>query len=214
MSYCVSHHLSHKIKQIFPSPMPANTDLPMSEFADRANVTRRTVERKIRTGEIAAGHVRRDGRRVFLHPDALTAFATLRHDAMRHATRHGVTGVANETVSARPEKPTDTTRHGMRQGEHVASRVANAEAARIADLREALRRERERADKAEARAETADRERRELQGLLNDATKAVVLLQKQLAAPPAASHVVDVTAELAGADGKADRRRWWRVFRR
>jgi excisionase family DNA binding protein len=194
--------------------MSGNTDLSVAEFASRANVTRRTVERKIRTGEIAAGHVRRDGRRVFLHQDALTAFATLRHDAMRHAIRHGAPGVANETASVRPEKPTNTTRHGIRHGERVASRVANAEAARIADLQEALRRERERADKAEAHAEAADRERRELQGLLNDATKAVVLLQKQLAAPPAAGHVVDVTGEPARTDGKAARRRWWRVFRR
>jgi excisionase family DNA binding protein len=185
--------------------MSGNTDLSVAEFASRANVTRRTVERKIRTGEIAAGHVRRDGRRVFLHQDALTAFATL---------RHGAPGVANETASVRPEKPTNTTRHGIRHGERVASRVANAEAARIADLQEALRRERERADKAEAHAEAADRERRELQGLLNDATKAVVLLQKQLAAPPAAGHVVDVTGEPARTDGKAARRRWWRVFRR
>ena len=68
--------------------------------------------------------------------------------------------------------------------------------------------ERKRADKAEARAEAADRERRELQGLLTDATKAVVLLQGQLTALPDGGHVVDETAELPRPDGKGSRRRW------
>ena len=50
-------------------------------------------------------------------------------------------------------------------------------------MRESLRRERERADRAEARAEMAEQERREVQRHLSEATKGIILLQRQLTPP-------------------------------
>src|SRR5512134_1165365 len=125
------------------------TILPIAAFAERAQLSRRTIERKIAIGEIAADHVRRRGRRVFIDAAAL---ATLAHDLSRH----------DATQQRHAAKPPDSPPE------------------LILELRESLRRERERADRAEARAETAEQERREVQRHLSEATKGIILLQRQL----------------------------------
>jgi hypothetical protein len=57
--------------------------LPIAVFAARAQLARRTIERKIARGEIAAEHVQRHGRRVFIDAAALTCVTPdlSRHDA-------------------------------------------------------------------------------------------------------------------------------------
>ncbi|HSK30463.1 MAG TPA: hypothetical protein VLA17_10920 [Candidatus Limnocylindria bacterium] len=124
--------------------------LPVAAFAERAQLSRRTIERKIVSGEIAADYVRRRGRRVFIDAAALATVAPdlSRHDATRKAAKP-------------PESPPEL----------------------ISTLRESLRRERERADRAEARAEMAEQERREVQRHLSEATKGIILLQRQLTPP-------------------------------
>jgi hypothetical protein len=55
--------------------------LPIAAFAERAQLSRRTIERKIAIGEIGADYVQRRGRRVFIDAAAL---ATLAPDLSRH----------------------------------------------------------------------------------------------------------------------------------
>src|SRR5512134_136529 len=59
------------------------TILPIAAFAERAQLSRRTIERKIAIGEIAADYVQRRGRRVFIDAAALVTLAPhlSRHDA-------------------------------------------------------------------------------------------------------------------------------------
>jgi excisionase family DNA binding protein len=63
--------------------------LPIASFAERAQLSRRTIERKIAKGEIAAHYVRRRGRRVFIDAAALATVAPdlSRHDATRQAVK-------------------------------------------------------------------------------------------------------------------------------
>jgi hypothetical protein len=121
--------------------------LPIAAFAERAQLSRRTIERKIATGEITADDVRRRGRRVFVDAAAL---ATVAPDLPRH----------------------DATRQTVNPPE--------SQAELISVLHDTLRRERERADRAEARAELAEEERRALQRQLGEASKGIILLQRQL----------------------------------
>ena len=57
--------------------------LPIAAFAERAQLSRRTIERKIAIGEIGADYVQRRGRRVFIDAAALVTLAPhlSRHDA-------------------------------------------------------------------------------------------------------------------------------------
>ena len=126
--------------------------LPIAAFAERAQLSRRTIERKIAIGEIGADYVQRRGRRVFIDAAALV---TLAPDLSRH----------DATQQRQAAKPPDSPPE------------------LISTLRESLRRERERADRAEARAEMAEQERREVQRHLSEATKGIILLQRQLTPP-------------------------------
>ena len=58
--------------------------LPIAAFAERAQLSRRTIERKIAIGEIGADYVQRRGRRVFIDAAALATLAP-------HLSRHGAT---------------------------------------------------------------------------------------------------------------------------
>src|SRR5512147_125146 len=126
--------------------------LPIAAFAERAQLSRRTLERKIAIGEIGADYVQRRGRRVFIDAAVLP---TLAPDLSRH-----------DATLQRP-----------------AAKPPNSPPELISTLRESLRRERERADRAEARAEMAEQERREVQRHLSEATKGIILLQRQLTPP-------------------------------
>lgn len=150
--------------------------LPIAAFAERAQLTRRTIERKIASGEIAADHVRRRGRRVFIDAAAL---ATLAHDLSRH----------DATQQRHAAKPPDSPPE------------------LILELRESLRRERERADRAEARAETAEQERREVQRQLSEATKGIILLQRQLTTPVEPPPPEPMTLSATPPPTRADRNR-------
>lgn len=122
--------------------------LPIAAFAERAQLSRRTIERKIAIGEIGSDYVQRRGRRIFIDAAALVTLAPLsRHDATQQ-----------RQAAKPPDSPPEL----------------------ILTLRESLRRERERADRAEARAEMAEQERREVQRHLSEATKGIILLQRQL----------------------------------
>jgi hypothetical protein len=126
--------------------------LPIATFAERAQMARRTIERKIASGEIAPDYVQRRGRRVFIDTAAL---ATLVPNLSQH----------DATQQRQAATPPDS------QSELILA------------LHESLRRERERADRAEARAATAEQERREVQRHLSEATKGIILLQRQLTPP-------------------------------
>jgi hypothetical protein len=152
--------------------------LPIAAFAERAQLSRRTIERKIAKGEIAADYVRRRGRRVFIDAAALAALAPdlSRHDATRKAVKP-------------PESPSDL----------------------LLALRDSLRRERERADRAEL-------ERRELQRQLGEASKGIILLQRQLTAsaePPMTLSIQPSRTDREHTDGSRSTRRFsrWRFWR-
>jgi hypothetical protein len=163
--------------------------LPIAAFAERAQLSRRTIERKIVSGEIAADYVRRRGRRVFVDAAAL---ATVAPDLSRHdATRQAV-----KPPESQPEL--------------------------ISVLHDTLRRERERADRAEARAELAEQERRALQRQLGEASKGIILLQRQLTAsiepPPPQPMTLSVQpsrTDRGHSDGPQGTRRFsrWRFWR-
>ena len=162
--------------------------LPIAAFAERAQLSRRTIERKIVSGEIAADYVRRRGRRVFVDAAAL---ATVAPDLPRH----------------------DATRQAVNPPE--------SQAELISVLHDNLRRERERADRAETRAELAEQERRELQRQLGEASKGIILLQRQLSAsaesPPLQSLTLSVQpsrADRGHSDGPQGTRRFprWRFW--
>jgi hypothetical protein len=92
----------------------------------------------------------------------------------------------------------------------------------ISVLHDTLRRERERADRAEARAELAEQERRALQRQLGEASKGIILLQRQLSAsiepPPPQPMTLSVQpsrADRGHSDGSQSTRRFsrWRFWR-
>jgi hypothetical protein len=56
--------------------------LPIAAFGERAQLSRRTIERKIAIGEIAADYVQRRGRRVFI--DAAALWPPTCRDTPRH----------------------------------------------------------------------------------------------------------------------------------
>jgi hypothetical protein len=163
--------------------------LPIAAFAERAQLSRRTIERKIVKGEIAADDVRRRGRRVFIDAAAL---ATVAPDLSRHdATRQAVKPPASQ-------------------------------AELLSVLHDTLRRERERADRAEARAEIVEEERRALQRQLGEASKGIILLQRQLTAsiepPPPQPMTLSVQpsrTDRGHSDGPQGTRRFsrWRFWR-
>lgn len=126
--------------------------LPIAAFAERAQLSRRTIERKIAIGEIGIDYVQRRGRGIDKDAAALVTLAP-------HLSRHDAT--QQRQAAKPPDSPPEL----------------------ILTLRESLRRERERADRAEARAEMAEQERREVQRHLSEATKGIILLQRQLTPP-------------------------------
>jgi hypothetical protein len=183
---CVVSPVSDKIPLSLVPPRMQNL-LPIAAFAERAQLSRRTIERKIVSGEIAADYVRRRGRRVFIDAAAL---ATVASDLSRQ----------------------DATRKAVKPPE--------SQAELISVLHDTLRRERERADRAEARAEIAEEERRELQRQLGEASKGIILLQRQLTAsieppPPMTLAVQPSRADRRHSDGAQGTRRFscWRFWR-
>ena len=163
--------------------------LPIAAFAERAQLSRRTIERKIVSGKIVADYVQRRGRRVFVDAAALAAVAPdlSRPDATRQPVKP-------------PESPSEL----------------------ISVLHDNLRRERERADRAETRAELVEQERRALQRQLGEASKGIILLQRQLSAsiepPPPPSMTLSVQpsrTDRGHSDGSQSTRRFsrWRFWR-
>src|SRR5512132_4212245 len=98
--------------------------LPIAAFAERAQLSRRTIERKIAIGEIGADYVQRRGRRIFIDAVALVTLAP-------HLSRHDAT--QQRQAAKPPDSPPElisTLRKSLRRERERADRAeARAEMA-------------------------------------------------------------------------------------
>src|SRR5512144_2585718 len=76
--------------------------LPIAAFAERAELSRRTIERKIAIGEIGADYVQRRARCVFIDAAALVTLAP-------HLSRHDAT--QQRQAAKPPDSPPERSRH-------------------------------------------------------------------------------------------------------
>src|SRR5512132_2608945 len=86
--------------------------LPIAAFAERAQLSRRTIERKIAIGEIGADYVQRRGRRIFIDAAALVTLAPdlSRHDAtQRHVGMNYETGEFENQIAGSIVPATSST---------------------------------------------------------------------------------------------------------